>query len=111
MGNTNEKIVLYFNRKACEIDMESIEYIKAYAGESSFKAGNMMFRKRISLNDLEDMLDENIFIRINKSYIVNINKCEYNIRSGEIKVGGLTLKVSRRKKSYVDGMFINYLTR
>lgn len=59
-----------------------------------------IFRKETSLTDLEKVLDDRLFYRINKQCIVNMREVR-DYRNGKILINEIEMKVSiRRKKEF-----------
>lgn len=97
--NNKKFITVYYQRNKYDIEVDSVEYIKAYSGEVEFSTGNMKFRRKISLNEMEDLLDSKEFFRVNKSYIVNLSMIEEAGHENEmITVGGVKISISQRRK-------------
>lgn len=57
-----------------------------------------MYRKDISLKQLEETLDREMFFKVLKSYIVNLLWVK-EIRADELFVGKIKVPLSRRQKS------------
>ena len=65
------EIEAYRDRVSFNIKEKDISIIRAYNGYVEIMAGNSVFRKDISLNSLEKQLDNRIFFRVNRQYLVN----------------------------------------
>lgn len=65
-------IDFYEDRMLHKIQQKDIRYIKAYGGFIEAKVGNRKLRREISLLKLEEVLEENIFFRINREILVNM---------------------------------------
>lgn len=103
----DKEIKVYYDRVGYNIKQKSISFIRAFNGYTLFFCGNREYRSERSLKDVEKELDKHIFLRINKSDIVNLMMVtgitEKNIL---IKTGG-ELKISRRlygevKKTWIE---------
>jgi DNA-binding LytR/AlgR family response regulator len=102
-----ETIPLFINRIQFEIRQKDIKYFKAFNGYSEAIVEDKCFRKELSLNELEEILDDRLFIRIHKKYLVNIRFVE-SYKNSMVKIDAKYLTVSRRKHKEVEKMYINY---
>lgn len=92
-----EKIRLYFERIPYDIPQKDIIYWKAYNGYCEAKVQNRYFRRELSLNEVEGLLDNRLFARIHKQYIVNMRYIDH-CKCHMVAIGGEFLPVSRRKQ-------------
>lgn len=91
-------IELYLNRIAYEIEQKDILFVKAYesyVGVMVKKIG--MMRKDLSLTKIIAFLDDRLFYRVNRRYIVNLIFVE-SYKKGIVKVAGMEIKISNVKK-------------
>ena len=96
------RILLYNNRIECEILQRDIQYAYAYESSTEFVVKNRIMRKEISLNQLEEELDERIFFRIDRQYIVNLNYVE-QLENNKFCIGDKRFSISaRRQKKFRD---------
>ena len=84
------------------VETSDIIYLEAQSNYSSF---HLLNNKKITvsktLKDFEELLPQNIFIRIHHSYIININCIEKYVKGdgGQVLMkNGVMLDVARRKK-------------
>ncbi len=84
------------------VETADIIYLEAHSNYSSFYLlGNKKITVSKTLKDFEELLPQNIFIRIHHSYIININQIEKYIKGegGQVLMkNGVLLDVARRKK-------------
>lgn len=66
-----------------------------------------IFRKESTLSEMEEILDDKLFYRISKQYIVNLQEIS-NYRKGIILVGGKEMRVSVRKKKEFEKVYIMF---
>ena len=102
-----ETIPLYINRIQFDIRQKDIIYFNAFNGYSEAIVEDKCFRKELSLCELEKILDDRLFIRIHKKYLVNMRFVE-SYKNSMVKINGKYLAVSRRKHKEVEKMYINY---
>jgi two-component system, LytTR family, response regulator len=79
---------------------ENIDYVEAQDDYICFKCGGRDFLKQQAMNELEDLLDPARFIRIHRSYILNLDRlARLELYAKDIRVAILTdgtrLPVSR----------------
>lgn len=100
-----EIIELHENRVTVPIKQKIIQYVIAYDSYTTFILKNRILRKDISLNVLEEEMDERIFFRIDRKTIVNM----LHIRrydKGKITMDEKEFLVSRRKKKEFEKAYI-----
>lgn len=102
-----DTIKLHYQRNYYHVRFDSIEYIRAYSGEAEFKVDDHIMRKKISLSDMEKLLCDSIFFRINKSYIVNLLRIR-NYKDGIIYIGDVEIPLARRKKKEFEKVYTNH---
>ena len=66
-----------------------------------------MYRKAISLKQLEETLDREMFFKVLKSYIVNLLWVK-EIRADEVFVGKIKVPLSRRQKREFEDAHIRF---
>ncbi len=72
-----ERIPIYENRKIKLLDVESINFIKSEGNYSIIcREDGKTFISTLHLNTLEEKLPQHHFMRVHRSYIVNIRKIE-----------------------------------
>lgn len=98
---------LFYKRNACMVQQRDIHYIQAQDSYSEFVTGSQIFRKEVSLNDLEECLDDRMFCRIHKRYIINLHWVE-EFKDGVMHIGGKRFIVSRRKKKEIEKKYVDY---
>lgn len=60
------------HRKRCMLEEKKIHYIRAINGEVEIYSERLIFRKGVTLHEMENMLDSRLFFRISRQYIVNL---------------------------------------
>lgn len=103
----NAKIELYYLRNSYQIEQDKIQYIKAYNGYTEYRVENQVFRKDISLNEVEKMLDKRLFVRIHRQYIINMRWIQ-SYSNGKVEIGDIEIDVSRRKRKDFEQKYIEY---
>lgn len=103
----DDSIELYYQRILCKVKLKDIQYIQAYNGYSEFLVGNRIFRKEVSLNNMEELLDMQFFSRIHRQYIINMRWIT-SYDNGEVKVGNQVIPVSKRKRKEFEQEYMEF---
>lgn len=102
-----EDMEFYKNRTMYKVQQKDIMYLKAYGGFVEVNVGNQILRREISLSKLEEIMDRNIFFRINREILVNMFHID-SYKNDIIKVGTQTFKIARRRKKEFEKAFIKF---
>jgi DNA-binding LytR/AlgR family response regulator len=102
-----EKIEVYENRIPYSICHKDISYVVSYGSFSEFVVGNKKFRKVISLNELEKILDKNLFFRPNRQYMVNMLQI-VRVQNGVIHLKEKNITISKRKKKSFQMAYVEF---
>lgn len=102
-----EDMKFYKNRTMYKVQQRDIMYLKAYGSFVEVKVGNQILRREISLSKLEELLDRDIFYRINREILVNMFYID-SYKNDIIKMGTQTFKVARRRKKEFEKSFIEF---
>lgn len=95
-----QQIKVYKNRNEFVFQQKSILYVYSCNSEVEMYLEKGIFRKKSSLSEMEEILDNRLFYRISKQYIVNLSEIN-SYHKGVIIICGTELKVSvRRKKEF-----------
>lgn len=92
----HQKILLYEKRMTVEISQCQIMYIQTYDSYTEFIVDQRILRSEKSLKELEAELDERMFMRIDRKYIVNFKKIDHYDK-GIVSIAGKKIKVARRR--------------
>lgn len=111
-GNSlKQTIDVYEQRNLVTIFQKDILYVSAFDGYSEFIVSgikkNHIFRKDISLNEVEKLILCNLFFRINRQFIINLSKVN-KYANGKINIGNQIFTVSRRKKKEFEEALVKY---
>lgn len=101
-------IAAYQNRIKYNISMNEILYIKSYNGYVEIYTANNVFTLNTSLDQLEQDLDNRIFFRIHRQYIVGFKNIS-SVSKNTIKlINGEQLTVSKRRQSEFEKAYVEY---
>lgn len=96
-----ELIKLYENRSIVEVRQNEIQYMEAYDSSTEFVMSGRKLRRDISLKSLTKILDERIFIQLNRKQIINgLFMTEY--KDGILCIDNQEFRISRRRKREVE---------
>jgi two-component system LytT family response regulator len=73
-GKTLERILIRHDGRVHVLPLERIDYVEAQDDYLSFACGGKHLRKQQTMSDLEGQLDPTRFIRIHRSFILNIER-------------------------------------
>jgi len=101
-------LAAYQNRIKYNISMNEILYIKSYNGYVEIYTANNIFALNTSLNQLEQDLDNRMFFRVHRQYIVGFKNISSVFKNTIKFINGEQLTVSRRKKSEFEKAYVEY---
>ena len=99
-GTPLERVVIRDGPHVHVLPVEKIDYVEAQDDYAAFKAGGRTLLKEQTLSDLEGQLDPRRFVRIHRSYVINIErlaKVELYAKDSRVAIlnDGTKLPVSR----------------
>ena len=99
----NNSIFFMKNNVYQKVSINDIAVVKSENNYCKFVLTNdETYLLRITLNEVEDILEHNKFIRCHRQYIVNQDKIvQVNIASNIIEAGGQSIPFSRSKKQEI----------
>ncbi|MCI8489446.1 MAG: response regulator transcription factor [Lachnospiraceae bacterium] len=100
-------ISLFYNRIAHKVHQSEIQYVVTYDSYCEYKVKDKMLRSEASLKELEKQLDQRMFFRIHRKYIVNMAQVK-SYRNGILQMKDIELPVSRRKKREFEQAFMEF---
>lgn len=103
-------ISLFSNRVQVNVQQRDILYIMADGKQTFIYVQNTSYRSEKSLEQWEKELDEKMFLRTHRSYIVNMGMIE-TLGRDIILVSGERVPVSKRKRREVELVYGTYDTR
>lgn len=105
--SVNDKYLFVKNKDVLEkLFYKDIKYIEATSGYVTFYTSSKDIVTNGVLKKIEDKLDKKHFVRVHRSYMVNINKITgYDAES--VKVGGDSVPLSRMYKKDVISILNN----
>ncbi|KOF04365.1 transcriptional regulator [Roseivirga seohaensis subsp. aquiponti] len=92
------------NKKYHQISSEDILYVEAYGNYSKLYFENEMIISHENITYYEEMLDENEFLRVHKSFIVALDKINL-IEGNRIKIGQKEVPIGQTYKSAVGKLY------
>jgi two-component system LytT family response regulator len=73
-GKTLERVLIRHEGRVHVLPVEKIDYIEAQDDYLSFASGDKHLRKQQTMSDMESQLDPTRFVRIHRSFILNIER-------------------------------------
>ncbi len=100
--NTNDILHIKKMHKIVRVPISSIYYIAVESNYSTLATKLGKFTIRQSLKDLIEKLPQNIFLRIHRNYMVNINQIvEYDFGEFTARLPEKSLPIGRRYKRHI----------
>lgn len=93
-----KRIEVYKNRQMYSYMQRDVQYLVAYSSYVEAVVKDTAYRKKTSLQVMEQELDSRCFFRIHKQYIVNLYWVR-DYKKGIVHLDGKELPVSRRRQS------------
>lgn len=103
----NELLEVSYHREKYEVMQRQIRYIQAFNGYAELVIDNVVMRKEISMEEMEKLLDERIFVQIHRQFMVNLCWVE-DYRNDVVSVAGKKIKISRRRKKDFEKKYVYY---
>lgn len=105
--NIGSSIEVYCQRNRYNILQEDIQYVEAYNGYTEFEVDGNRFRKEISLAELENILSDILFVRVDRKYIVNLRYVQA-YSSDTFMIGDKAFSISRRNRKDFERKYIEF---
>lgn len=102
-----EKIEVFRERKSYWVCQKDIQYIAAYRSSVEIYVNNVLYRKDITLNRMEELLDSRCFFKVHKSYLVNL----FWVTAYEDKniwIEKIKLPLSRRQQKCFEWAYVEF---
>lgn len=101
------EIEVYRNRKAYRFRQRDIQYIASFKGYIELTVDGCVYRKDVSLKQMEEILENKMFFKVHKSYIVNLLWVK-EIQADAVIVGKIRVPLSRRRKREFEDEYIRF---
>lgn len=100
-------IELSMKRISYRIYQREITYVRAFNGYTEYAVNGQWMRKEVTLEEAEKLLDDNVFARISRQYLVNLAYVR-NYKNGSFFLGDKKFQVARRLKKEFEKKYIEY---
>lgn len=94
----SESLFIKSNSRIVRIDVKDILYIEAKGDYAIFKTKEKGYIVNTTFKNVEAKIDPNIFVRVHRSYIVNINQV-VDIEENNLLLNEQIIPISRSQKS------------
>ena len=98
---------MYLNRNIYEVHQSEIQYIITYDSACEYRVRDKMLRSETSLRELESQLDNRLFFRVHRKYIVNMAHIR-SYKNGQIQMNDVKPPVSRRRKKEFEQAYMEF---
>ena len=102
-----KEVIVFRDKKKYSICQKDIFYISGKGSETEVYTKAYSFRSDLSLNGWEKQLDEKMFFRCHRSYIVNLSKIKEIDEKIHLLDGEMIL-LSRRRRRKIEERFSEY---
>ena len=103
----NYQIEAYYQRNLCKISSSDISYIRSINGYCECYVKGKCFRKEETLIEMEKELEGRDFVRVHKSYMVNMRLVD-DYADGVLFIGDTEIPVASRRKKNFEKRFITF---
>ena len=101
-----QEIFLNVDKRLVKIDFSNIKYIKSNGDYFNIYTETTSFTVHSTLNKIEAKLSNLNFLRIHRSYIINLNKI-IDIQDASVLIGDIIIPISRLKRQMlIDSLFL-----
>lgn len=102
-----QEIELFQKRSSVWVRQREIRYVRAYGSYVEVMVRNQVYRKEVSLHEMEEMLDQRCFFRIHRQYVVNLFWVT-GYEKDRVFVSEDTLLLSRRRQKVFEQAYMNF---
>lgn len=92
---------VYDNNNMIKLPQEKVAFIQSKTNYRKIFTNDLEFDSRITMKELEQILDSNVFIKVHRAYIVNMNYISKLEKERLIMKNGMIVPISRRHYSDV----------
>ncbi len=103
-NNSVERIFIKGDKKQHQIILKDLIYIEAYGNYTKLFIQNEMILCHEKISHFESILDSNKFLRIHKSFIVQVEKIKF-IEGNRIIINTIKIPIGQTYKSRVSSLF------
>ncbi|WP_321285741.1 LytTR family DNA-binding domain-containing protein [uncultured Sunxiuqinia sp.] len=96
-AESGQTLFVNIDRRLIKIDMPSINYIEASGDYISIKTEKKNYTVHSTLKKIEDKLPDSIFLKVHRSYIINVNKI-VDIEDNSVLIEKNVIPVSRSNR-------------
>ena len=100
-------IELSMKRISYQIYQKEIAYVRAFNGYTEYAVDGQWMRKEVTLEDAEKLLDDRVFARVSRQFLVNLAYVQ-DYKDGTFWLGNKRFQVSRRLKKDFEKHYIEY---
>lgn len=103
-----QKIIeLSLKRISYQIYQREIAYVRAINGYTEYAVDGQWMRKEITLEEAEKLLDDRVFARVSRQYLVNLAYVG-DYKNGSFLLGDKRFQVARRMKKDFEQKYMEY---
>lgn len=99
-SNNPDHIFIKTDGKLVRLNNEDILYIESMGDYVKFVTRDKKYVTHNSIRNLEEKISKEYFIKVHRSYIVNVHQID-DIRENDVRINGLDIPISKNLKSEV----------
>ncbi|QVK17135.1 response regulator transcription factor [Mycoplasmatota bacterium] len=107
-SNENQYLIIKINRENVKISLDDIIFIEAMGHYVIIHTEDKVYDVKMSINNIENEIHFTFFIRVHRSYIVNIKHVDKINKENCVLSNNDTVNVSRGNYNKLNEAFINY---
>lgn len=100
-------IELFMKRISYQISQKEISYVRAFNGCTEYAVNGQWMRKEITLDEAEKLLDNRVFARVSRQYLVNLAYVR-NYKNSSFLLEDKMFQVARRMKKDFEQKYMEY---
>lgn len=100
-------IEAYFENRKLALRQKEIRYILSYDGYVRIYTADRMYRRETSLEKMLELLDERLFVRIDRGTVVNMAYVEKE-EGDAFVLEGQKFRIARRRREEVRRAYIDF---
>ncbi len=103
----SKTVEVYRNRNPYQVCQRDIVYVSSYGSYVELMVRGKRFRKEVSMEEMEKVLEPQLFSRVSRKYLVNFAHVD-GYKNGIVMIEKEEIKVSRRRKKAFEDAYIKF---
>ena len=99
-GSADEYLFIKSENKLVKLKYDDILFVESMGDYVKFVTNDKKYISHNTISGVNDKLDKNQFMRVHRSYVINLHKID-DIRENDLFINGIEIPISRNLKSEV----------